>query len=317
MRATASDPKQGPEFLERAKAMGIAVTIVAAALLAACVSPRAREALPPADGARRIVAMAPAAAEMLDALEAADRIVGVGDFVSDPAALIELPRVGAYNAPNVERILELRADLFLTADSEAAHSAHRRLESLGVQVVALDTSTYEGVFASVTTLGRLIDREERAGELNRQMRERLEAIRRTAEGLPRRDVLFVVGREPLYVAGPGSHIDEMIGVVGGRNVLADATAPYERVSFEAVLERMPEVIVDTSDNGPSAPRGRLNGDWDRWPFLPAVEQRRVYWVDPSRLVIPGIRLPEMTHLMGKLVQPEAFGEPADAELVKR
>jgi len=40
-------------------------------------------------------------------------------------------------------------------------------------------------------------------------------------------------------------------------------------------------------------------------------------VDPSRLVIPGIRLPEMTLLMGRLIQPEAFGESSDEELVSR
>ena len=67
--------------------------------------------------------MAPAAAEMLEALEATDRVVGVGDFVREPAALARLPRVGAYNAPNVERVIELRAELFLTTRSEAAANA--------------------------------------------------------------------------------------------------------------------------------------------------------------------------------------------------
>jgi iron complex transport system substrate-binding protein len=129
-------------------------------------------------------------------------------------------------------------------------------------------------------------------------------------------VLFVVGRDPLYVAGPGSHVDEMIELVGGTNVVHDVSAPYQRASMEAVLERMPEVIIDTSSNRQGAPRGRLRGDWSRWEFLPAVQQERVFWVDPSRLVIPGIRLPEMTTLMGKLIHPEAFGEPSDAELAK-
>jgi iron complex transport system substrate-binding protein len=261
--------------------------------------------------------MAPAAAEMLEALDASQRVVGIGDFVSEPASLERLPRVGAYNAPSVERVVELRADLFLTSASQAATAAHRRLEGLGVTVVALDTSTFDGVFASLSELGRLLDRQHRARAVAEEMRGRLAAIRRTAAALPRRRVLFVVGRDPLYVAGPGSHIDEMIALVGGVNVAHDAPAPYHRVSVEAALERMPEIIIDASDNGPDAPRGRLNGDWARWDFLPAVRRERVFWVDPSRLVIPGIRLPEMTALMGKLVQPEAFGEPSAAELMDR
>jgi iron complex transport system substrate-binding protein len=287
-----------------------------AALLAPCACGLGeRPSVDPHPGApQRIVVMAPAAAEMLEALGATGSIVGVGDFVGDPPAVKDLPRVGAYNAPNVERVLELRADLFLTSASEAAATAHGRLQALGLRVVALDTSTHHGLFSSLAELGRLLGLEERAGALEQRMRAELDAIRRTADGLPRRRVLFVVGREPLYVAGPGSHLDEMIALVGGVNVLHDATAPYQRVSMEAVLERMPEVIIDASDNRAGAPRGRLAGDWGRWPFLPAVREQRVWWVDPSRLVIPGMRLPEMTARIGRLIQPEAFGEPTAADL---
>jgi len=77
---------------------------------------------------------------------------------------------------------------------------------------------------------------------------------------------------------------------------------------------LPDVIVDTSDNRPGAARGRLNGDWGRWEFVPAVRDDRVYQVDPGKLVIPGLRLPEMTRLMGKLTQPEIFGEAEPTEL---
>src|SRR6185295_17402749 len=125
-----------------------------------------------------------------------------------------------------------------------------------------------------------------------------------AAGVAPRRVLFVVGREPLFVAGPGSHIDEMITLVAGTNVFQDAGSPYERVSMEVALQRMPEVIIDTSDNRPGAERGRVPGTWARWGFLPAVRENRVWQIDPARLVIPGIRLPEMSALMGKLVHPE-------------
>ena len=121
-----------------------------------------------------------------------------------------------------------------------------------------------------------------------------------------------MGRDPLYVAGPGSHIDEMIRMVGGVNVAADAISEYQQLSIEAVLERMPEIIIDASDNRPEALRGRQPGSWGRWEFLPAVRQRRVYHVEPGRLVIPGLRLPEMTRLMGQFIHPEIYGDPDEA-----
>jgi ABC-type Fe3+-hydroxamate transport system substrate-binding protein len=123
-------------------------------------------------------------------------------------------------------------------------------------------------------------------------------------------VLFVVGRDPVFVAGPGSHPDRLIALAGGKNVAHDLLSPYQQMSLEAALEREPEVIIDTSDNSADALRGRAAGSWRRWPFLPAVRNNQVYWLDPSRLVIPGIRLPAMARLMSQLIHPEVFGEPA-------
>lgn len=262
---------------------------------------------------RRIVVLAPAAAEMIDALGLGSDIVGAGDFVQWPLFTQQLPKVGAYQTPSVEAILALNADLLVTARSQAGSSAHQRLRTLGVEVIELETSTYAGVLSSVRLLGKVLGREKEAASLVKKMEAEVDDIRRLASGLPRRKVLFAVGRDPLYVAGPGSHVNEMIEVVGGENVAHDAGAPYQLMSFEVALERLPEVIIDTSDNRPGALRGMIAGVWGKWDFLPAIKENKVYWVDPVRLVIPGIRLPEMTRLMGKLIHPEVFGKPAADE----
>jgi iron complex transport system substrate-binding protein len=250
----------------------------------------------------RVVVLAPAAAELLD------RVVGIGEFGPWPAAIERLPAVGGYDSPNVERLLELDCDLLLTARSDAALDAHRRLREVGIRVETLDTSTYEGIFESLIRVGEIFHREPEARGLERRIRAELAAVAERASAAPRRRVLVVVGRDPLYVAGPGSHIDEMIRLVGGTNVADDALSPYQQLSLEVVLERMPEVIVDLSDNRNGTARGRRPGPWEEWEFLPAVHDGRVHWVEPGRLVIPGLRLPEMTLLMGRLIQPEIFGE---------
>ncbi|MCP3980689.1 MAG: ABC transporter substrate-binding protein [bacterium] len=262
----------------------------------------------------RVAVLAPAAAEMLEALELLDRVVGIGEFGPWPASIAGLPVVGGYASPNVEQLLQLDCDALLTTDSRSADAAHARLEALGIDVLALDTSTHEGVFDSLETLGTRFGRQMAAAELALDLRTRLDALRGRGAGLEKRRVLFVVGRDPLFVAGPGSHVDEMIAAVGGVNVAHDALSPYQQFSLETALERMPEIIVDTSDNRPGAPRGRVAGRWGEWGFVPAVQEDRVYHVEPGKLVIPGIRLPEMTGLMGRLVHPETFGSAADEEL---
>ena len=262
----------------------------------------------------RIVVMAPSAAEILDSLGLTDRVVGVGDFVQWPPELARMPKVGSYATPNEEQVLALRTDLVLVTGSRAGKASFAHLRGLGVEVMELETNTYEGVLTSLRQVGARLGREARAGEVEREIRARMDGIRRRVAGAPKPRVLCVVGQNPLYVAGPGSHIDEMIQAAGGQNVASDALTPFQLVSLEAMLDRQPEVIIDTSDNRPGAPHGRELGAWEQWSFLPAVQQSRVFHVDPSRLSIPSPRLPDMTALVGKMIHPEIFGEVSEEEL---
>lgn len=265
---------------------------------------------------QRVVVIAPALAEMLAALDLLDRVVGIGQFGPWPDSITAKTEAGGYDNPNIETVLELETDLLLNTKSQAASDVHRQLEALGIEVMALDTSTYEGVFDALHAIGERFNREQQSGELIRGMREEIAAVEKRSGRLPLRKVLVVVGREPLYVAGPGSHIDRLIRLAGGTNIAQDALSAYQQISLEAILERKPEVIIDTSLNQPTALRGNRAGDWKQWPFLPAVKQQQVHWVDPSQLVIPGMRLPEMAWLMGRLIHPEEFGEPAPGDYLK-
>jgi iron complex transport system substrate-binding protein len=294
--------------------MRLALTLLAL-LSAACSSnlPDPKPVPVPGTEGSRLVVVSPSAAEMLAELELLEHVVGIGDFVTRPTDLNHLPRVGPYNSPNVEKVLELQTDILVTVRSEAARASNARLRQLGVEVLELDTSSWEGTRNAMRTLGERLNRVEPAGRILGRLDAAMSAVGHRAAEAPRLKVLFVVGRDPLYVAGPDSHIDTMIRSAGGTNIAEDSGAPYQMVSLEAMLERLPDVIIDTSDNGPDALRGCRPGPWATWDFLPAVRENRVFWIDPDRLVIPGIRLPAMTERMGRLIHPELFGDPVEAD----
>lgn len=259
--------------------------------------------------------LAPAAAESLALLGAADRVVAVGDWVTWPPEIAAKPKLGAFDDPSRERLVELGVDKLITSESVAGRAGRDDLERLGIEVVEIETSTFEGALAGIVTVGALVDQDEAARRLVAAVRARAAAVAAAVANAPRVRTLVVVGRDPLYVAGPGSHLDELVRLAGGDNVAADAAAPYALVSLEAMLARRPEVILDTSENRPGAPRGAIAGDWGRWPFLPAVEKGRVHFVDPDRLVVPGPRLGEMTERMGRFLHPELFGAARDDDHV--
>ncbi len=276
------------------------IPALALALAAGCAPVESVSETPPTP--QRVVVFAPSAAEVLVALDLGERVVAVGSHGPWPGELAALESAGSFDRPDLERIVELETDLVINTASVAAAGGHERIERLGIAVESLDTSTFAGVFASLERVGVLFDRQERAAEIAGEMRAGLERVRVATADLPRKSVLFVVGRDPLYVAGPGSHVDELIRLGAGMNVAHDATSPYQQFSVEAVLERRPEVIVDTSGDA---------GYWDRWPFLPAVRDGSVYRVEPNVLVIPGIRLPEMARAMTELIHPGTFAQTTD------
>jgi iron complex transport system substrate-binding protein len=303
-------------LLRRRPPRSAPLALAAAALGLAAAACRGEPAPPAPTSAAtaRLAVLAPAAAETIDRLGAAGEVVGVGDFVVWPPALAARPKLGSYDAPSAERLLALGANLVVTTAGVAGHAERQRLRGLGIDVLELETATYAGALASIVEVGERIGRGAAARALAEAVDAEVRRVAARTAPLGRRRVLIAVGREPLFVAGPGSHLDRLLEAAGGANVVADVEAPYAQVSVEAVVARLPEAIVDMSDNRPGAARGALAGSWGSFPFLPAVAGGRVWSVDPARVAIPGPRMGETAALLARMVHPESLGAPSPAEL---
>ncbi len=262
---------------------------------------------------QRIVSTAPSITEMLYALGLGDRVVGVTTFCHYPPEVARKPKIGTYLRPDVEMILSLRPDVVLAEKSMLRQAI--TLPSLRLNVVEVDDATVAGILNSIQQIGRLCGVDRRAGALCHSIRGRLEAVRKRTAGLPRRRVLFVVGRTPgrvedLIVAGKASYLNEVLEIAGGRNLVWDAAVPYAKVSVEEILARNPEVIIDMGERAKTtgvteAQKKSVVALWGRYPHLAAVKQRRVYAVASDAFVVPGPRVTEAAAEFLKLIHPEA------------
>src|SRR5262249_35096304 len=66
----------------------------------------------------RVVSLVPAATEMLYAIHAESKLVGVSSYDRFPEAVNRLPRLGGLLDPNVERLLALKPDLVIAYDTQ-------------------------------------------------------------------------------------------------------------------------------------------------------------------------------------------------------
>lgn len=263
----------------------------------------------PAAAPQRIVSTAPSFTETLFALGVGSRVVGVSTYCHYPAAVEALPRVGPYLQPNIEAIARLRPDLVLVHAEQG--QAVAQLKSLGIPVLALLNTSLEDTLRSAQEIGAAVGMAKEGAALERDLRARLAAISKRAEGRPRRSLLFVVGRTPgqldgMIAVGKGSYLNELIQVAGGRNVLADSPVTYPRISMEAVLRLAPDVIVDMGDMSETvgvteAHKRSVVRLWEAHGGVVAAKNKRVFAVAADIFVVPGPRVAEAAEAFARML----------------
>ncbi|BDG10454.1 ABC transporter substrate-binding protein [Anaeromyxobacter paludicola] len=245
---------------------------------------------------RRVVALAPSLTDMVVALGHADRLVGVTRY-DDAPEVARLPRVGGFLDPSPERVLGLRPDLVLWLTDRGADAAVRRIADLGVPVLATPVVSVSDVLATARVLGAALGDAPAGDRLSASLSRAIEAARARAARARRVRVLFVVGRDPLVVAGPGSYPDEVLRLVGGENVV-QGTRPWPVYPLEKAAADDPEVVIDAAVLEPREGISRLSA-------IPAVRRGAVRRLANDDALRPGPRLAGALEALYAAVHGEA------------
>ena len=95
-------------------------------------------------------------------------------------------------------------------------------------------------------------------------------------------MLFVVGRDPLVVAGPGRYPDELLRLAGGENVVKEAR-PWPVYPLERAVADDPALVIDGAVLEPKDGLARLGA-------IPAVRRGSVHRLRDDGALRPGPRL---------------------------
>ncbi|MFQ5845582.1 MAG: ABC transporter substrate-binding protein [Planctomycetota bacterium] len=269
-------------------------------VLAACGAPPG----PPRAGApARVVSLLPSFTEIVVALGAGDRLVACTQACRPGR---DLPRVSWQGAEAVEAIVRVRPDLVLRQGVRAGDDPLRRaLEAVGVRLLVVPSETVRDLRRAIGRVGQALDLDAEAGRLRARFDRELAEARAAFSGRDPPRVLLVFGRDAgaaanITAAGPGTFLDEVLTLAGGRNVLADLRTPYPSIDLEEVVRRRPDVIVDVVP-----PEGTQAGARRAWEGLraavPAVRRGRVHAVLDNRILIPGPSLPAAVRRLGEMI----------------
>ena len=234
--------------------------------------------------ARRIVTLAPHAAELVFAAGAGSAIVGVIKGTDYPKAARSLPVVGDALALDLERIASLDPDLIVTWPWTTPAQVNW-LRDRGIAVFEADARTVDAIPDDIERIGVLAGTRGDASAAATKLRARIAALAPHLSGMPLR-VFYQVSDVPLFTLG-GRHLVSMaIALCGGRNVFDELTVPAPQIGVEAVLAADPQVIVaGTAD----AKRPDWLDRWSAFPSLAAAQRKALYVVDANLLHRPGPR----------------------------
>jgi vitamin B12 transport system substrate-binding protein len=235
----------------------------------------------------RIVTLLPAASAVLVALGAEGSIVGRAADDRTPA-LAHRAVVGTVLRADPERVRALEPDLVLVAPS----TPHEHLAAvLGptAEIRPVGLERLNDVAAQSRALGRVVGREVEGARLAERLEVGFDSVRRRTPACPR-SALWAVGLVPPVVAGPGTLPDDLLGVVGARNALADARVPWPRPALEVLVDRAVDVIVWPvgGDLPPFADVPRSSP----WKRLPAARVGSVVELESELVHEAGPRLAE-------------------------
>jgi iron complex transport system substrate-binding protein len=251
---------------------------------------------------RRIVSLTPANTEILFALGLKGRVVADTAYCDYPPEARSLLHVGDMNI-SVEKVIAQRPDL-VAASRSANRRAVEQLERARIPVFTVDPKNLAETYAAIRAIGQITGQAGKAEAVIRQMRSRVAAVRAAVAKDPAKPrVLIILQADPLWVAGSGNFLDELVTLAGGVNVARDAGTGYHTLSPERVALLKPDVIIVPKED---AARVRSRAGWGS---LPAVQRNAVYSPDPDLMNRPGPRLAQGLEEIARLLHPGRFQRP--------
>ncbi len=249
---------------------------------------------------KRLISLAPANTEILYALGKLDSVVGLTTYDDYPARVRKIPKVGDFVTPNMEAITAARPDvIFVTGGVQAETVA--KLTGLGAKVIVVDPKNLEGLYASIVMVGDVVGAPAKASSVVAGMKKDLKAIRDKIGSEAPVSCFIEIGWNPLYTAGPGTLMDDMIKEAGGKNVVK--AGGYLHYSVERLLVDQPTVYFGTKsslgDGGTVAAR-------TGYKRLGAVESGRVVPLDDDVVSRPGPRIVLGVRKLAVALHPDRF-----------
>ena len=240
-------------------------------------------------GPRRIVCLTEEPTEVLYALGAQDRVVGISGFtVRPPHARKEKPKVSAFTSARLPAILALKPDLVIGFSDIQADIA-RELIKAGIEVWISNHRSVRGILDYVRRLGALVGVAAAAHAYVQRLEAHLDAVRASAAALSRRPRVYFEEWDDPLITGI-EWVAELVRIAGGDDIFPElAGQPLARGRILSdpgeVVRRDPEIVF-ASWCGKRFRSEQLAARAG-WDAISAVRASQVFEIKSAVILQPG------------------------------
>lgn len=226
------------------KTCGLILTLFCMVFLTNCASSTA--VTDSSETAKKIVTVGGSATEIVYALGAGDKLVGVDTSSIYPEAATKLPQIGYQRTLSAEGVISLKPSLVIITPDAGPPPAIQQIESAGIRVVHVNNDlTPDGAKAKIRQIAEALNLQAKGEEVIKRFDSELsDAQKIAADQKMKPKVVFIYARGAgtVNVGGTETPADAMIKLAGGENPVTEFSQ-YKPLTPEALVAAQPDVIL--------------------------------------------------------------------------
>ena len=297
---------------------------------------------------KRIVSFLPSATELLFEFGVQDDLYGVTHECKYPSDAISKPKIinSVINSNeltskeidtitcqllndkkdifllNEKNLIKANPDLIIAQETCEVCAAYTNQINKALQILqkkpivhSMNPHNIQDIINSVTELGKILGKKNRAKEITYSLEKRVQNIKKIKNN-NKPKVLAIEWIEPFFTAG--HWVPEMIEIAGGINLISKIGEHSRRLDIQEIINSEPDIILmmpcgfDTKRT--ISEYNNILKENKKWNSLNAVKNNQVFAVDANSFFSkPSIRTIEGLEILAKILQPDEF---EDIEITK-
>jgi iron complex transport system substrate-binding protein len=256
---------------------------------------------------QRIISLSPSNTEMVYALGLQEKLVGVTTYCNFPPEVKDKPKVSEYSKVDMEKVISVHPELIL-ADSIHKAEVIPALEKLGIAVLTIDPPSLDKILQDIDLIGQATGKNTQAASLVSNLQNRIQVIMAKTSGLktpekPR--IFFLTWHDPLWTAGSGTLINDLITRAGGNNIATDLDG-HKQIDLETVIQRNPQIILVLGSMGVQNSSLNYIKTEYRFQATDALKHTQVFAIDSDIFARNTPRSVDGLEQLARLMHPELF-----------